>query len=160
LAVVISTGSVFSVAISIAAWSSLVLNDPLRRLPEIPRTRTRFSALMGPFLASKHRIGSDQMDLNNVAVFVRVVEEGSFTAAARALGAPKSSVSRGVSQLEQDLGVRLLHRTTRKLHLTDAGVAFHKRVSQALSDIREATSRTADLQREIRGEIRLTAPVD
>ena len=100
------------------------------------------------------------MDLNHVATFVRVVEEGSFTAAARALGSPKSSVSRSVAQLEKDLGVRLLHRTTRKLHLTDAGVAFHKRVSQALAEISEATNRTADLQREIRGEIRVTAPVD
>jgi DNA-binding transcriptional LysR family regulator len=100
------------------------------------------------------------MDLNHVATFVRVVEEGSFTAAARALGSPKSSVSRSVAQLEKDLGVRLLNRTTRKLHLTDAGVAFHKRVAQALGEISEATNRTADLQRELRGEIRVTAPVD
>ena len=100
------------------------------------------------------------MDLNHVSAFVRVVQDGSFTAAAKALGLPKSSVSRSIAQLEQDLGVRLLHRTTRKLHLTDAGSAFHHRVSRALADIDEATSATADLQRELRGAVRVTAPLD
>jgi DNA-binding transcriptional LysR family regulator len=100
------------------------------------------------------------LDLNHVSTFVRVVEDGSFTAAARALGAPKSSVSRSVAQLERDLGVKLLHRTTRKLHLTDAGMAFHQRVSRALAEIQEATTRTSDLQRELRGDIRVTAPID
>ena len=100
------------------------------------------------------------MDLNHVSAFVRVVQDGSFTAAARALGLPKSSVSRSIAQLEQDLGVRLLHRTTRKLHLTDAGTAFHNRVARALADIDEATSAASDLQRELRGSVRVTAPVD
>ena len=100
------------------------------------------------------------MDLNHVTAFVRVVHDGSFTAAAKALGLPKSSVSRSIAQLEQDLGVRLLHRTTRKLHLTDAGSAFHNRVSRALADIHEATNATADLQRELRGAVRVTAPLD
>ena len=63
------------------------------------------------------------MDLNRVSAFVRVVHDGSFTAAAQALNLPKSSISRSVAQLEQDLGIRLLHRTTRLLHLTDAGTA-------------------------------------
>ncbi len=61
------------------------------------------------------------MDLNQLALFVRVVEAGSFTAAAVRLDLPKSSVSRGIAALEQDLNVRLLQRTTRTLHLTDAG---------------------------------------
>ncbi|HVJ90845.1 MAG TPA: LysR family transcriptional regulator [Labilithrix sp.] len=105
-------------------------------------------------------MGSRSLDLNHVSAFVRVVQDGSFTAAARALGLPKSSVSRSIAQLEQDLGVRLLHRTTRKLHLTDAGTAFHDRVSRALADIDEATNAAADLQRELRGSIRITAPLD
>jgi DNA-binding transcriptional LysR family regulator len=100
------------------------------------------------------------MDLNHVSAFVRVVQDGSFTAAGRSLGLPKSSVSRSIAQLERDLGVRLLHRTTRKVHLTDAGTAFHNRVSRALADIDEATSAASDLQRELRGSIRVSAPVD
>src|ERR1044071_7897845 len=100
------------------------------------------------------------MDLNHVAAFVRVVQDGSFTAAAKALGLPKSSVSRSVAQLEKDLGALLLHRTTRKIHLTDAGIAFHDRVARALGAIADATSATGDLQRELRGTVRLSAPVD
>jgi len=100
------------------------------------------------------------MDLNRVSAFVRVVLDGSFTAAARSLGLPKSSVSRSVAQLEQDLGIRLLHRTTRKLALTDAGSAFYERVSRALGDIDEATSAAADSQSELRGPVRVTAPTD
>ncbi|HTU99437.1 MAG TPA: LysR family transcriptional regulator, partial [Luteitalea sp.] len=60
-------------------------------------------------------------DLNDISVFVRVIESGSFTAAARQLGVPKSSASRRVRQLEDTLGVQLLQRTTRHLRLTDAG---------------------------------------
>jgi DNA-binding transcriptional LysR family regulator len=100
------------------------------------------------------------MDLNRVSAFVRVVHDGSFTAAARALGLPKSSISRSVAQLEQDLGIRLLHRTTRQLHLTDAGSAFYERVSRALGDIDEATAAASDTQSELSGVVRITAPVD
>jgi DNA-binding transcriptional LysR family regulator len=100
------------------------------------------------------------MDLNRVSAFVRVVHDGSFTAAAKALGLPKSSISRSVAQLEQDLGIRLLHRTTRQLHLTDAGTAFYERVSRALGDIDEATSAASDMQSEMSGVVRVTAPVD
>jgi DNA-binding transcriptional LysR family regulator len=100
------------------------------------------------------------MDLNRVSAFVRVVHDGSFTAAAKSLGLPKSSISRSVAQLEQDLGIRLLHRTTRQLHLTDAGTAFYERVSRALGDIDEATSAASDTQAELSGVVRVTAPVD
>ena len=67
------------------------------------------------------------MDLNRAATFVRVVEAGSFTAAAGALHLPPSSVSRAVAKLEGELGVTLLERTTRKLALTDAGRAYFER---------------------------------
>jgi len=100
------------------------------------------------------------MDLNHVAAFVRVVHDGSFTAAARALGLPKSSVSRSVAQLEEDLGVRLLHRTTRKLHLTEAGTAFYDRAAGALTSIEEATSTASELHGDLRGTVRVTAPPD
>lgn len=100
------------------------------------------------------------MDLNRVAAFVRVVHDGSFTGAAKAMGLPKSSVSRSVAQLEQDLGVRLLHRTTRKIALTDAGAAFYERVARALVDIDEATAAASDMQAALRGTVRVTAPVD
>lgn len=100
------------------------------------------------------------MDLNRVAAFARVVHHGSFTAAAKALGVPKSSVSRSVAQLETDLGARLLHRTTRKLHLTDAGSELYQRIAPALADLEEATAAASDTQSEPRGVVRVTAPHD
>src|SRR5882672_5108653 len=65
------------------------------------------------------------LDLNDVALFVQVVRAGSFAAAARRLGMPANSASRRVQQLEQELGLRLMQRSTRKLTLTDAGAAFY-----------------------------------
>ncbi len=62
------------------------------------------------------------IDLNEVAVFTMVADAGSFSAAAKLLGLPRSTVSRKVSRLEDALGVRLLQRTTRKLSLTDSGL--------------------------------------
>lgn len=100
------------------------------------------------------------MDLNRISSFVRVVSEGSFTAAAKSLGLPKSSVSRSVAQLEEELGIRLLHRTTRRLRLTDGGTAFYERVARALVDIEQATEAASDMQSELRGIVRVTAPVD
>jgi len=101
-----------------------------------------------------------QVDLENVRVFAQVVESGSFTAAARLLGLPKSSVSRRVGALEEQLGARLLHRTTRKLSLTDAGGTYFERISRALGDLEEASVAVDQLQREPRGTLRITLPVD
>jgi DNA-binding transcriptional LysR family regulator len=100
------------------------------------------------------------MDLNRSATFVRVVQAGSFTAAARALGLPVSSVSRSVAGLEQELGVRLLHRTTRRLSLTDGGQHFFRRMSTVLGEAEEAARAVMGFAVEVRGVVRITAPPD
>lgn len=100
------------------------------------------------------------MDLNRIATFVRVVEKESFTAAADALGLPKSSVSRSVARLEEDLGVQLLQRTTRKLSLTDAGREYFERARVALEGLDEASAAVTDMGKDPRGIVRVTAPVD
>jgi DNA-binding transcriptional LysR family regulator len=100
------------------------------------------------------------MDHNDVVLFARVVEGGSFTAAARTQGLPKSSVSRQVARLERDLGVRLLQRTTRHLGLTDAGQAFFDRVRGAIAGLEEAADAVRELGSEPRGVVRVTAPAD
>jgi DNA-binding transcriptional LysR family regulator len=100
------------------------------------------------------------MDLNHVAIFARVVELESFTAAAKQLGLPKSSVSRTVTRLEDELGVRLLQRTTRKLHLTEAGRAYYERARVALVGLEEAASAATNLGAEPRGTVRMSAPTD
>ena len=76
------------------------------------------------------------LDLNDIVVFARVVEAGSFTAAARLLGMPKTTVSRRVAALEREVGVRLLQRTTRSLNLTDAGRLYYEQSSQSAADDR------------------------
>lgn len=100
------------------------------------------------------------MDLNRVSIFVSVVDRGGFTAAAKALSLPKSSVSRAVALLEADLGARLLRRSTRSITLTDAGRAFYERAAHGVGALEEAREAVADLESEIRGPVRITAPVD
>jgi DNA-binding transcriptional LysR family regulator len=100
------------------------------------------------------------VDLHRVAIFVKVVEEGGFTAAAKVLGLPKSSVSRAVSLLEEELGARLLRRTTRSVAPTEAGAAFYERAARGLAEIDEAREAVVDLEAEIRGPVRITTSVD
>jgi DNA-binding transcriptional LysR family regulator len=100
------------------------------------------------------------MDLNLVSAFVRVVEQQSFTGAAKALGLPKSSVSRRVTELEEQLGVRLLHRTTRKLALTEAGRAYFEHAERALSELEAAAESAAGMDSEPRGIVRMTCATD
>jgi DNA-binding transcriptional LysR family regulator len=99
-----------------------------------------------------------RIDLNRIAVFVRVVEQGSFTGAAASLHLPVSSVSRSVTHLESELGVRLLHRTTRKLILTDAGQHFFARMQAVLGEAEEASLAVAGFAGNPRGVVRITAP--
>jgi DNA-binding transcriptional LysR family regulator len=100
------------------------------------------------------------IDLNLVVAFVRVIESGSFTAAAHALGLPKSSVSRRVTALEKELGVRLLQRSTRKLVLTEAGRIYFERARAGLAGLTEASVAAADMSQEVAGLIRFSAASD
>jgi DNA-binding transcriptional LysR family regulator len=100
------------------------------------------------------------LDLNQVHAFVRVMEAGSFTDAARALGLPKSSVSRRVTALEKALRVRLLQRSTRKLVLTEAGRVYFERARAALAGLGDASAAVTDMSRELAGPIRFTAGGD
>jgi len=90
--------------------------------------------------------------------FSAVVENGSFTAAADALGISKPVVSKQVSLLERHLGVQLLHRTTRRLRLTDAGEVFSSYSHQIMSDVREAEQSVLPLQDEPQGRLRISVP--
>lgn len=100
------------------------------------------------------------VDLNEVVVFIRVVEAGSFTGAASLLGMPKTSVSRKVTQLESSLGVRLLQRTTRKLHLTEVGRRYYEQCRNAVSELEAAKLAAIQSQAEPSGVLRISAPVD
>jgi DNA-binding transcriptional LysR family regulator len=99
------------------------------------------------------------IDLNDIVMFARVVEAGSFTAAARLLGMPKTTVSRRVAALEREVGVRLLQRTTRSLNMTDAGRLYYEHSSLALRTLEEANLQLAEARTEPSGTLRISAPV-
>jgi DNA-binding transcriptional LysR family regulator len=103
---------------------------------------------------------TEVLDLNQVSAFVRVMETGSFTAAARTLGLPKSSVSRRVSALEKSLRSRLLQRGTRKLVLTEAGRLYFERARASLAGLAEASAAVTDMSKEVAGPIRFTTGGD
>lgn len=97
--------------------------------------------------------------LEAMAVLRAVVDRGSFTAAAKSLGMPLASASRKVSELEAHLGTRLLTRSTRKIALTDAGLAYAEATKRILGDIEEAERAAAGEYQTPRGELVVTAPI-
>src|SRR5258707_98495 len=93
-------------------------------------------------------------------VYAHVVRTGSFTKAAAELGMPKSTVSRKITALEERLKARLLHRTTRKLSLTDVGRTYYDYCARIVGEIEDAERAVSNLQEKPRGLLRLTAPVN
>jgi DNA-binding transcriptional LysR family regulator len=99
-------------------------------------------------------------DLNDTLIFVKVIELGSFIAAARALHLPRTTVSRKVQELEERLGAQLLHRTTRKLGLTEAGNIYFEHCRRIARELDDAESAVGQLQGGPRGWLRFSAPYD
>lgn len=104
--------------------------------------------------------GTIEWEPGDALIFTQVVDEGSFTAAARVLELPKSTVSRRVSRLEGALGLQLLRRTTRQLNLTDAGRAFYHEASRAAEALLAAEQAATSVLDEPRGRLRVTAPAE
>ena len=89
---------------------------------------------------------------------VKVVEVGSFSGAARVMGVSKGHVSQRISQLEDRLGVRLLHRTTRKLSLTELGNLYYQRCKQVVEDLDEIEQAVTEYQRRVTGSLKISSP--
>ena len=100
-----------------------------------------------------------QHDLNDLYYFAMVVDHGGFAAAERALGIPKSRLSRRISQLETDLGVRLLQRSTRRFAVTDVGMSVHRHAQTMLAEAQAAREVVDRLSAEPRGVVRVSVPV-
>lgn len=98
------------------------------------------------------------MTFDGIEVFARVVETGSFTAAAQALNTAKSSVSETVRALEERMGVRLLDRTTRRVRPTEAGAAFYRRCRRLIEEMVEARNEAQAAHREPAGRLTITVP--
>ena len=102
---------------------------------------------------------SRPQDLNDLYLFALVVEHGSFTAAGQAAGLTTSRVSRRVADLEERLGVRLLHRTTRKLALTAIGEQYYQHCRAMVAEAEAAAEVVEQVQASPRGRVRVTCPV-
>jgi DNA-binding transcriptional LysR family regulator len=100
------------------------------------------------------------MDLDAIAVFVRVVEAGSFSAAARRMGMPKATVSAKVARLEKRLGLSLLQRTTRKVRVTEAGEQYFRHCASAIREVEVAEAALQSASGKPSGVLKVTAPVD
>lgn len=96
--------------------------------------------------------------LKTMRIFVKVIDEGSFAAAARAMDVATSVVTRAIAELESTLGSRLLNRTTRTLSLTDVGAAYLERVRSILEDLDDANAQAVAATGEVRGRLRVAAP--
>lgn len=99
------------------------------------------------------------LDPQRLASFLAVVHAGSFVGAADATGLSKAAVSRHVAELEAKLGVRLLHRTTRRLSLTEDGQRFHARATELVAGLEELEAETASSRGEAIGMLRVNAPL-
>jgi len=97
------------------------------------------------------------MDISTLELFVEVMRRRNFTDIARAHGVAPSSVSRSITGLEKELGIRLFQRTTRKLEPTEAGMAYLDRISSVLDDLESARLIATDLSEQPRGTLRVTA---
>lgn len=99
------------------------------------------------------------MDFSDLHAFLAVAETGGFGRAAARLNTTTASISRRVTALERAVGTRLLHRTTRRVTLTEAGARFRQDVSAILDALEEARERAAGEQQAVTGTLRLTAPL-
>ncbi len=97
--------------------------------------------------------------LNGIATFVQVAEAGSISEAARRLRLSKSVVSERLGELERSLGTVLLHRTTRRLSLTEDGIAFLERAARIAREVEDAAAEIAERRGSLAGPLRLSAPV-
>ena len=102
----------------------------------------------------------NDVDLNAVAVFVRIVETGSLSAAAESMKMPKTTVSKRLASLEEALGVALITRTTRKLHVTEAGKIYFGHCQELLRRLQQARVEAASASERPSGLLRIAAPVD
>lgn len=98
------------------------------------------------------------IDFNAIAAFVAVADAGTFSGGAREIGIPKGSISRRISRLEKELGVRLFHRTTRKVTLTDIGQAYYLRCRHGFDELAAANQLVSETVARPKGVLRIAAP--
>src|SRR5579871_2789941 len=139
-------------------FAALAQSGPLLRFAVKMRCPTRSDnpGKNGYIIHQQRTIGAGPMDrLTSLTAFVRVVDNGGFSAAGRKLNMSTTMVSNHIQSLEDRLGVRLLNRTTRKVSLTEVGKAYYDRCVQILADIEQADDIANTLQSTPRGTLRV-----
>lgn len=127
-----------------ANWTSIVRFELLRKVTHLGYTVSHM----------------EQLDLNQVRIFVKLVQAGSFTKAAEALRQPKSRVSRRMAALERELGVQLIYRTTRQFQLTEMGRLYYERAKGLVEGLESLSVEVSDTTAEVSGLIKITASDD
>ncbi len=128
-------------------------------LEENSGAATRPVVVFAAPLCPASRTMPDPRDLNDLQYFARVVEHGGFAAAGRALGLPKSRLSRRIALLEERLGVRLIQRSTRRFLVTDTGQTYYEHCRAMLAEADAADEAVARVQAEPRGTVRMACPI-
>ena len=105
-------------------------------------------------------MNNNKIDYNLLKTFFNVIQTGSFTKAAVFLNQPKSRVSRAISRLENQLGVELIRRTTRRISATSIGKEFYQNISPILNTLNKELIKVSNYQKEMTGMLRITAPQD
>lgn len=100
----------------------------------------------------------NKLDLNALHLFVAVADKGTFSAAAKALDMPSSNVSRAISRLEEQMNVRLIERSTRRMQLTEAGQLLYSRAQPLLASLEETQAELAVEQLQLKGRLRVCLP--
>jgi DNA-binding transcriptional LysR family regulator len=118
-----------------------------------------FASLVPTVQGAATRVRMLMSIFDDMTVFVRAAEVGSFSDAAKQLGIAKSIVSRRIVSLEKRLGTSMFHRTTRRLGLTETGLAYYERVRRILADVAEAEDVARRLHGDIRGKLRVAGPL-
>lgn len=130
--------------------------------PILPRNQLEYNLQILQLIVAYKRTIMDKpllKQLEDIAVFATVVDQGSFSGAGRRLGLSKSAISKRVDRLETALGLRLLQRSTRSLSMTEAGRAIHEQASQSISLLREARNQAVNLAETPQGLIKVTTSV-
>lgn len=99
------------------------------------------------------------MNLNTIPIFLQVIRCGGFSKAAKKLGVTTSQVSKSISTLENELGIKLIHRTTRKISLTEAGERYYQQATKGIHFIEDAEHSAMELQKVATGHLRIAAPM-
>lgn len=110
-------------------------------------------------IVNKFQSGELMNKLRAIQLFVRLADLGSFTRVAEQTNSSKSLISKEISRLEDDLGARLLHRSTRNVQLTHAGEGYLQRAREILSKLDDADNFVHDLQQDLRGRLKINAPM-